>query len=77
MEKEEAKFLEKKKQEEFSDICNKEDLGNKNKLINIGDTADENLALLNELAEVKNESITQLLKRKKLSEEEEDNDKTV
>lgn len=54
----------------------KEPKDNSNKIL-IGDSGEDNLALLKELSENKDENIKQLLKRKKLSEDDDDNEKTV
>lgn len=87
MEKEEAKIYETKKTEEqefLKNNINESDLfvnkvavkENSNK-ITISESSEDNLALLKELSENKEENIKQLLKRKKLSEDEEGNEKTV
>lgn len=45
--------------------------------IDFSDSADDNLAFLKQLAQYKEENITQFLRKKKLSEDDEDNEKTV
>lgn len=75
MEKAEERFKEEK--DSFDNVLNKNNIDNENK-IKISDSADDNLALIKEMAENKDENIQQLLKRKKLLESEnKDADKEV
>ncbi len=64
MEKTEEKY-----KNDTNKVLNKEDIYRENK-IKISDSADDNLSLIKEMAENKEENILQLLKRKKLLEEE-------
>jgi hypothetical protein len=60
---------EEKYKNDTNKVLNKEDIYRENK-IKISDSADDNLSLIKEMAENKEENILQLLKRKKLLEEE-------